>query len=469
MKRIGFVCIGNACRSQMAEGFARHYGSEIFEAQSAGLAPAMRVPEETVRVMAEKGINIAEAFPKDLRIYPRNHFDLVVNMSGYRLEGFPAVREWTVRDPYGANDKTYRAVRDQIEKLVLELVKELREPGTDSRAAEVDIAPVGNIARSGREHLEAHRTDSRTAEVDIVLIGNIARSGRAYLEAHLETPHLIREYPCDVAEAEVLVGSPVPRRMIESAPKLRLVHVAGAGYDNLDIGALPAGVALCNVFHHERAMAEYVLMTMLALDRDLFRQDRDLRQGLWDGSCVAGMPVATELAGKTLGILGYGHIGREAARLAAPFELKVKGLRSDHTREQFESLLGEADYLVVACPLNHRTRGILGAREFGLMKPTAALISIARGEVVDEQALYDALKLRRIRGAAIDVWYRYPREGEPCLPSALPFHKLTNVILTPHSSGWTERVLAMRFRDIAWNINRLARGEPLENLVKRTD
>jgi arsenate reductase (thioredoxin) len=126
VKRIGFVCIGNACRSQMAEGFARHYGSAVFETHSAGLAPAMRVPAETVRVMAEKGIDIAEAFPKDLRIYPRNHFDLIVNMSGYPLEGFPSVREWCVRDPYGESDKTYRAVRDQIEKLVLELVNEMR-------------------------------------------------------------------------------------------------------------------------------------------------------------------------------------------------------------------------------------------------------------------------------------------------------------------------------------------------------
>jgi phosphoglycerate dehydrogenase-like enzyme len=305
------------------------------------------------------------------------------------------------------------------------------------------------------------------AEVDIVLIGNIARSGRTHLEAHLEVPHRIREYPCDLAEAEVLVGSPVPRRMIENAPRLRLVHVSGAGYDNLDLAALPAGVALCNVFHHERAMAEYILMTVLALDRDLFRQDRGLRQGRWDGSCVAGLPVATELAGKTLGILGYGHIGREAARLAAPFEMRVRGLRSDHTRQQFEALLAESDYLVVACPLNDRTRGILGAREFGLMKPTAALISIARGEVVDERALYDALSRRRIRGAAIDVWYRYPRDGETCLPSSLPFQELDNVILTPHSSGWTARVLALRFRDIARNINRLVRGEPLENPVRR--
>ena len=439
MRRIGFVCIGNACRSQIAEGFARHYGSAVFEAHSAGVAPAMRVPAETIRVMAEKGIDIAQAFPKDLRIYPRDFFDLIVNMSGYALQGFPSVREWAVRDPYGANDKTYRAVRDQIEKLVLDLVKEVRQ----------------------------QRRDPAIAAVDIVLIGNIARSGRAHLEAHLDVPHRIREYPCDLAETEVLVGSPVPRRMIESAPKLRLVHVSGAGYDNLDVSALPEGVALCNVFHHERAMAEYVLMTILALDRDLIRQDRGLRQGRWDGSCVAGLPVATELAGKTMGILGYGHIGREAARLAAPFEMHVKGLRSDHTRDQFETLLAESDYLVVACPLNERTRGVLGPREFSLMKPTAALISIARGEVVDEQALYDALKGRRIRGAAIDVWYRYPRDGENCLPSSLPFHELDNVILTPHSSGWTERVLTMRFRDIARNINRLVRGEPLENPVKR--
>lgn len=302
--------------------------------------------------------------------------------------------------------------------------------------------------------------------IDIVLIGNIATSGVEAFSRELSTPHRLRIYPCDLSEAEVLVGAPVSRRMLEQAPKLRLVHAPGAGYDNIAMDALDDRIPVCNVFHHERAMAEYVIMSLLALDRNLFLQDRNLRQGIWDGSCVTGPPQATELGGKTLGIIGYGHIGQEVARLAAAFDMNIRSLRSGHSREVLEALLAGSDFVLVACPLCGETRGLIGAREFAKMRPTASLINVARGEIVDEAALFEALQNRRIRSAVIDVWYQYPRDGAPRMPSRLPFEKLDNVILTPHSSGWTERVIALRFRDIAANINRLAAGEPLFNVVR---
>jgi phosphoglycerate dehydrogenase-like enzyme len=199
--------------------------------------------------------------------------------------------------------------------------------------------------------------------IDIVFVGNIATCGMDAFARELKTPHRLRTYPCDLAEAEVLVGSPISRRMLEQAPKLRLVHASGAGYDNIAMDALRDAVAVCNVFHHERAIAEYVIMTMLALDRDLFRQDRNLRRGAWDGSCVAGPPQSSELGGRTLGILGYGHIGREVARLALAFDIKIRFLRSGHSREDLEALLRGSDFLVVACPLSEETRGLIGAAE----------------------------------------------------------------------------------------------------------
>ena len=302
--------------------------------------------------------------------------------------------------------------------------------------------------------------------IDIVFAGNIATCGMEALALELKTPHRLRAYPCDLTGAEVLVGSPISRRMIEEAPKLRLVHASGAGCDAIAMDALRDSVAVCNVFHHERAIAEYVIMTMLALDRDLFRQDRNLRRGEWEGSCVTGPPRASELGGRTLGIVGFGHIGQELARLAAPFDMRIRFLRSGHSRADLEALLGGSDFVVVACPLSTETRGLIGAAEFGLMRPTASLINVARGEVVDEAALYEALEGRRIRSAAIDVWYQYPRDGGTRMPSRFPFDKLNNVILTPHSSGWTERVVALRFRDIAANIDRLASGEALCNVVR---
>jgi phosphoglycerate dehydrogenase-like enzyme len=302
--------------------------------------------------------------------------------------------------------------------------------------------------------------------IQIVFVGNIASCGMEGFSRHLKTPHRLLTYPCDLAEAEALVGAPISRRMIEQAPKLRLVHAAGAGCDGIALDALN-GIPVCNVFHHERAIAEYVMMTTLALQRNLFQQDRDLRQGLWAGSCVQGPPLVSEVIGKTLGILGFGHIGKEVARLATAFDMEVRSLRSGHSRAELESLLETSDFLLLACPLTPETRGLIGPAELARMRPTASLINVARGEVVDEAALYEALRDRRIRSAALDVWYQYPKDGVPRMPSRFPFDKLDNVILTPHSSAWTERVIALRFRDIAANIDRLVSGEPLVNVVSQ--
>ena len=126
LQRVLFVCLGNACRSQMAEGFARAYGKDVMEPASAGLAPAMLVPPETRQTMAEKNIDVSMHFPKPVTIFPSGHFDLVVNLSGQPLRAFPAASEWKVRDPIGGTPAEYRAVRDQIEVLVMKLILELR-------------------------------------------------------------------------------------------------------------------------------------------------------------------------------------------------------------------------------------------------------------------------------------------------------------------------------------------------------
>lgn len=302
--------------------------------------------------------------------------------------------------------------------------------------------------------------------LDVVLVGLIARLGRGILASAVQTPVTLREYPCDLAEAEVLIGQPITPRMLGQAPKLRLVHAAGAGWDAIATWELRPGIPVCNVYHHEHAIAEYVIMAMLALERDLRGQHERTRRGDWTGSAVGSAPRARELGGLTLGILGFGHIGKEAARLAEVFGMHVRALRSGHSRAEFEELLRIADHLLLACPLTDATRNLIGEPELRMMKPDAFLINVARGEIVQEEALYRALKERWIRGAALDVWYRYPKPDEPNrLPFTAPFGELDNVILSPHSSGWTSRTLELRMRDIAANLDRLARGEPLARVV----
>ena len=125
-QRVLFVCVGNACRSQMAEGFARAYGKDVMAPESAGLAPAMAVPDETRQTMAEKNLDISAQFPKPLSVFPKGHFDRVINMSGYPIPGFSLATVWKVSDPIGGTADEYRAVRDQIEHLVMKLILELR-------------------------------------------------------------------------------------------------------------------------------------------------------------------------------------------------------------------------------------------------------------------------------------------------------------------------------------------------------
>jgi phosphoglycerate dehydrogenase-like enzyme len=302
--------------------------------------------------------------------------------------------------------------------------------------------------------------------------------------------HLDR--PCDVIKADeveivswlpevdVIVTMAFTPEMGAAGRRLKLVQVPGAGLDRIDRSALPTGTWLANAFGHEIGIAEYVIGAMLALSRDFARLDASLRRGHWESQwAVSTAPPAPwpELAGKTLGILGYGRIGQCVARRAQAFDMAVWAIRRDPTRPEMHGLaylggpdaldevLRRADYLAITLSLTEGTRGLLGERELRLMKPTAILINVARAEVVDEVALYRALAQRTIAGAALDVWYQYPKGPGPAFPACSAFQELPNVLMTPHVSGWTEGMLEARATLIAENIRRAAQGEPPVNLV----
>jgi phosphoglycerate dehydrogenase-like enzyme len=132
-------------------------------------------------------------------------------------------------------------------------------------------------------------------------------------------------------------------------------------------------------------------------------------------------------------------------------------------------MLPECDYVVLCTALGPETEELIDARRLALMKPSAFLVNIARGAIVDEGAIYAALRDRTIGGAALDVWWRHPDATDPeRRPSRYPFHELPNVIMTPHCSGWTEGMVARRWAEVAGNINRFVRGEPLQNIVVTT-
>ena len=283
------------------------------------------------------------------------------------------------------------------------------------------------------------------------------------------------------ATAEVLVCSSATPELIAAMPRLRLVHVSGAGYDKIPLDALPDGVLLANTFHHGRSIAEHVMMTSMMLLRGVLRSDREMRAGVWSNVIVTpGHPFGGVLAGRTLGVVGFGEIGSAVARLGSALGMEIRTVRRNPTAplppdldvawvggdDQLHELLAGSDVVVVTIPLTAATRGLIDEAALAAMRPTAVLVNVARGAVVDEQALHDALRTGTIAGAGIDVWWRNPRDPDQPPPSHLDFTGLDNVILTPHQSGHTEEVFAGRAGDITSNVDALAEGRQLVNVVR---
>ena len=289
-----------------------------------------------------------------------------------------------------------------------------------------------------------------------------------------------RTEPGDLRDVDVYVGGRFTADMAGVAEKLRLIHVAGAGTDRIDFDALSGDVLVANTFHHERSIAEYVLAAAIMMRRGFFSQDRSLRRDVWATAVYDdAIPQAKTLRDARVGFVGFGHIGQFAWDLLRPFgstgvavtgsgrvDAAAHGLSWVGDGARLDDLLRESDVVVVSAPLTPATEGMVGADQLRALGPDGVLINVGRGLLVDERALFDALRNSDVRGAAIDVWYRYPSgPGETTAPATLPFGELDNVLMTPHSSGVTTDTFGGRADDIAANIGRLARGETLRNVV----
>ena len=320
--------------------------------------------------------------------------------------------------------------------------------------------------------------------LNVAIVGTFAASLEDAIRRNLVTPCEIvvsdeAAIVSHLGEVDVLVTMVLTREMTRACPQLRLVQVPGAGLDRIDRSAMPRGAWLADVHGHENGIAEYVIGAIVALTRGFFRLDAALRKGDWQSQWAIGAvppPVWPELTGKAIGILGYGRIGQAVARRARAFGIKVYAVRRDARRsieevaflggpESIDEVIERSDYLLIAMPATPDTCGLIDRRRLGLMKSAAFLINVARAEIVDENALYEALAERSIAGAALDVWYRYPRAAGPTPPATRPFWDLPNVLMTPHVSGWTDGMLESRAKLIAENIRRVAVGETPLNVV----
>jgi phosphoglycerate dehydrogenase-like enzyme len=322
-----------------------------------------------------------------------------------------------------------------------------------------------------------------------LFLGNVAADTANGIKAELPPglrveiladPQQLMLLPEASADADILVTNHW-RAEYPAAPKVKLVQSVATGIELIDLAALPRGVAVCNAFGHETAIAEYVLMTMLVWSHRFREIEGDFRtHSSWRPSWVQSGAPHGEILGSTLGIVGLGRVGQEVAHRAAAFGCRViaanrtarqpeGGVERTYPLTELDSMLPRCDFVVLSTALGPETEGLIDARRLGMMKRSAFLVNIARGAVIDEDAVYAALRDRRIGGAALDVWWQYPDAAEPeRRPSRHPFHELPNVIMTPHCSGWTEGMVTRRWAEVAGNINRFVRGEPLDNVVIRT-
>jgi len=270
-----------------------------------------------------------------------------------------------------------------------------------------------------------------------------------------------------VGEADVLVISGLwQNTLLDHAKKLRFIQAIGAGIDQFARDELaPRGIRLASARGvNARAVAEHAMALILALSRRLPEARDNQARRLWRGMIGDLSRREDELGGKTLLVVGLGDIGGRLARLAKAFDMRVVGLRRDpslgggtadavHPMSALKSLLPEADFVALTCPLTNETENLIDAEALARMKPSSYLVNVARGRVVDEAALVEVLGARRIAGAGLDVTAEEP------LPPISPLWGMEHVLITPHTAGETRHYEDNVIEILRDNLERLWRGE----------
>jgi phosphoglycerate dehydrogenase-like enzyme len=278
-----------------------------------------------------------------------------------------------------------------------------------------------------------------------------------YLATEAEVVAALQNYDVVVAMRE---RTAFPRQVLDQLPRLRLLVTTGPANAAFDVAAAHAnGVVVCGTGGAYPAPAELTWALIHALTRNLVQEDRALRSGSWQ------VTIGTELAGRTLGVVGLGRLGQRVTRVAHAFDMNVvawsENLTAAQAAESGATLVGKdelfatADIVTVHLQLSERTRGLIGARELGLMQPTAYIVNTSRGPIIDEAALVTALQSESIAGAALDVF-----DVEP-LPSDHPLLSLPNVILTPHIGYVCKDLYAIFYGDVVDDIDNWLMGTPV--------
>ncbi len=279
----------------------------------------------------------------------------------------------------------------------------------------------------------------------------------------------------EIEDAEIFVGWSLRPAQLARARKLRWIHSTAAGVAQLCYPELVASPVILTNASPVMAgpVAEHTLALILALARHIPSAVRYQEQAVWAQSRIwEEKPRPMELEGTTLGLIGLGHIGRELATRARSFGMRVIAVKRDPSRggecanrvfppQDLDQMLKESDFVTVVAPETPATRHLIGAAALAAMKPTAYLINVSRGTLVDEAALVEALQAGRIAGAALDVAEREP------LPPESSLWRAPNLLITPHLAASSERLWQRHAELLEDNVRRYLTGEPLRNVVNK--
>lgn len=281
-------------------------------------------------------------------------------------------------------------------------------------------------------------------------------------------------------DVDIIASNRVPIELLESSPRLKMVQTFSAGVENIDFSILKErnDLIICNSHINAAEVAEYAITLLFAVAKNVIPNDRELRKGDWKYS-FGGPNPNVEIRNKTCLIIGLGSIGSEIAKRLKGFNVTIHAATrsgfSKHTKlvdklvkiDDVKPLIEEADFIILSLPLTPESTGLVNEEFLSLMKSTSILVNISRGLIIEEKALFDALKGNKIRGAGLDVWWRYPKNwrgtGNP--PSDLPFQELDNLVASPHRAGYSENTEREYFQFAGENILRFIEGKTPLNII----
>lgn len=261
-----------------------------------------------------------------------------------------------------------------------------------------------------------------------------------------------------VPRADVIVGLTISKKLLDVAAKLKLFQVPAAGVSKLDLSLFDRSITVCNSHSNASTVAEHACALLLSLIKEIPRNDKLMRRD------STTLPPET-LQGKVTGIIGYGHIGKKVAQLLKPFGTQIIVLKREPSSNQeidpnvecttdVNRILKESDYIVITIPLTKETQNMIRSEQLKQMKRSVRIVNVARAEIIEQRALYDALKEKIIHAAAIDVWYD---------KIIFPFNQLDNLIMSPYKAAYAPS--APHLDDVIENIKRFASNRKLINII----